>query len=111
VRGGAHPAPAPADRPPVDRRGRALSPTGGHGDSRSNAWLEQLCGCPAPALSIGVIADGVDEVRRAIRAELKRGAHAIKIMASGGVASPSDPIWTLRYSDEEIATAVWETKA
>lgn len=91
--------------------GRALSPTGGHGDSRPNAWLEQFCGCCAPALSIGVIADGVDEVRRAIRAELKRGAHAIKIMASGGVASPSDPIWTLQYSDEEIATAVWETRA
>jgi imidazolonepropionase-like amidohydrolase len=29
-------------------------------------------------------------------------------MASGGVASPADPIWNLQYSDEEIAAAVWE---
>ena len=91
--------------------GRALSPTGGHGDMRPNVFLEQFCGCCAPSQAISVIADGVDEVRRAVRGELKRGAHAIKIMASGGVASPSDPIWALQYSDEEIATAVWEAKA
>lgn len=91
--------------------GRALSPTGGHGDMRPNVVLEQFCGCCAPAQAISVIADGVDEVRRAVRGELKRGAHAIKIMASGGVASPSDPIYALQYSDEEIACAVWEAKA
>ena len=91
--------------------GRALSPTGGHGDMRPNIFLEQFCGCCAPSQAIAVIADGVDEVRKAVRAELKRGAHAIKIMASGGVASPSDPIYALQYSDEEIACAVWEAKA
>lgn len=91
--------------------GRALSPTGGHGDMRPNTWIDQFCGCCAPAQSIGIIADGVDEVRKAVRGELKKGAHAIKIMASGGVASPSDPIWALQYSDEEIACAVWEAKA
>ncbi len=91
--------------------GRALSPTGGHGDMRPNVFLDQFCGCCAPSMAISVIADGVDEVRKAVRGELKRGAHAIKIMASGGVASPSDPIWALQYSDEEIATAVWEAKA
>ena len=91
--------------------GRALSPTGGHGDMRPNVFLEQFCGCCAPSQAISVIADGVDEVRKAVRAELKRGAHAIKIMASGGVASPSDPIYALQYSDEEIACAVWEAKA
>ena len=91
--------------------GRALSPTGGHGDMRPNVFLEQFCGCCAPTQAISVIADGVDEVRKAVRGELKRGAHAIKIMASGGVASPSDPIYALQYSDEEIACAVWEAKA
>ena len=91
--------------------GRALSPTGGHGDMRANVMLEQFCGCCAPAQAISLIADGVDEVRKAVRGELKRGAHAIKIMASGGVASPSDPIYALQYSDEEIACAVWEAKA
>lgn len=92
--------------------GRALSPTGGHGDMRPNILLDQFCGCCAPATqAIAVIADGVDEVRRAVRGELKRGAHAIKIMASGGVASPSDPIHALQYSEEEIACAVWEASA
>jgi imidazolonepropionase-like amidohydrolase len=91
--------------------GRALSPTGGHGDMRPNVFLEQFCGCCAPTQAISTIADGVDEVRRAVRGELKRGAHAIKIMASGGVASPSDPIYALQYSDEEIACAVWEASA
>jgi imidazolonepropionase-like amidohydrolase len=78
---------------------------------RPNIALEQLCGCCATTQTISVIADGVDEVRRAVRSELKRGAHAIKIMASGGVASPSDPIHVLQYSDEEIACAVWEAAA
>jgi imidazolonepropionase-like amidohydrolase len=91
--------------------GRALSPTGGHGDMRPNVLLEQFCGCCAPTQAISTIADGVDEVRKAVRGELKRGAHAIKIMASGGVASPSDPIYALQYSDEEIACAVWEATA
>ena len=92
--------------------GRALSPTGGHGDMRPNILLDQFCGCCAPATqAIAVIADGVDEVRRAVRGELKRGAHAIKIMASGGVASPSDPIHALQYSEDEIACAVWEASA
>ena len=48
------------------------------------------------------IADGVDEVRRAAREELRAGADHIKIMASGGVASPSDEIWTLQYSPAEM---------
>jgi imidazolonepropionase-like amidohydrolase len=91
--------------------GQSLSPTGGHGDPRPNTWLDQFCGCCGPTSTLGLIADGVDEVRKAVRAQLKKGAHAIKIMASGGVASPSDPIWSLQYSDEEIACAVWEAKS
>lgn len=91
--------------------GQALSPTAGHGDMRPNTALDALCGCCTSAQTIGIIADGVDEVRRAVRANLKRGAHHIKIMASGGVASPSDPIYALQYSEEEIACAVWEAKA
>ncbi len=91
--------------------GQALSPTGGHGDMRPNTALDNLCGCCGTAATIGIVADGVDEVRRAVRANLKKGAHHIKIMASGGVASPSDPIYALQYSDEEIACAVWEARA
>jgi imidazolonepropionase-like amidohydrolase len=47
-------------------------------------------------------------VRRAAREELRRGASQIKIMASGGVASPSDPIWNVQYSREEMRAAVEE---
>jgi len=90
--------------------GRALSQTGGHGDMRP---LEAaLCSCGAGAGgALSVIADGVDAVRRAAREELRRGASQIKIMASGGVASPTDPIWNLQYSEEEIRAAVWEAQS
>jgi imidazolonepropionase-like amidohydrolase len=48
------------------------------------------------------VVDGVDAVRAAVRDRLRRGAHAIKIMASGGVVSPTDPIRRPQYSAEEI---------
>lgn len=89
--------------------GRVLSPTGGHGDARSPE--EVSCACCSNAGAFSHIADGVDEVRKAAREELRRGATQIKIMASGGVASPSDPIYVLQYSEEEIRTAVWEAKS
>lgn len=93
--------------------GKVLSPTGGHGDSRpleatSNAVA---CTCCLGATSFSHVADGVDAVRRAAREELRRGAHQIKIMASGGVASPSDPIYVLQYSEDEIRAAVWEAQS
>jgi imidazolonepropionase-like amidohydrolase len=90
--------------------GKALSQTGGHGDFRS---YEQplICPCCQGGTTLARIADGVTEVRRAARDELRKGASQIKIMASGGVASPSDPIWNLQYSEEEIAAAVWEARS
>lgn len=57
-----------------------------------------------------VIADGVDEVRKTVREELRRGADQIKIMASGGVSSPSDPIDYVQYSMDELVAAVDEAK-
>ena len=47
--------------------------------------------------SVSVIADGVDECLKSVREELRQGAHCIKIMGSGGVASPTDPIWMNQY--------------
>ena len=92
--------------------GRALTQTGGHGDFRS---LEDegalFCPCCQAGSGLERIADGVDEVRRAAREELRRGATQIKIMASGGVASPRDPIDNLQYSEEEIRAIVWEAKS
>jgi imidazolonepropionase-like amidohydrolase len=88
--------------------GRVLSQTGGHGDARPRVYDWSSCQCCLPSAQFTAIADGVDEVRKAARTELCRGASQIKIMASGGVASPTDPIWNLQYSEEEIAAAVWE---
>jgi imidazolonepropionase-like amidohydrolase len=89
--------------------GRVLSPTGGHGDARG---LEDVsCHCCGNLDTFSHIADGVDAVRKAAREELRRGATQIKIMASGGVASPSDPIYVLQYSEEEIRAIVWEAQS
>ncbi len=66
------------------------------------------CGCSYHADQMAVIADGADAVRKAVREELRRGASHIKIMASGGVASPTDPLDRCQYSDDEIRAAVEE---
>jgi len=84
--------------------GLALSQTGGHGDMRGSG-IE--CGC-AYCGSLTVLADGVDEVRKAAREQLRLGATQVKLFLSGGVASPSDPYWMAQYCDEEIAAAVHE---
>ncbi len=86
--------------------GRMISMTGGHGDFRQMA--EHDCACGA-SNSLCVIADGVDACVRAAREELRRGAHCIKIMGSGGVASPTDPIWMNQYREDEIRAIVNET--
>ena len=88
--------------------GHALSQTGGHGDFRSYESGPAICSCGLGARHFSTVADGVPEVRRAAREELRRGANQIKIMGSGGVSSPSDPISNLQYSEEEIRAAVWE---
>jgi imidazolonepropionase-like amidohydrolase len=92
--------------------GRALTQTGGHADFRSpEAGHSGVCLCGQGSNVFGTIADGVPEVRRAAREELRKGATQIKIMASGGVSSPSDPIWNLQYSEEEIRAIVWEARS
>jgi imidazolonepropionase-like amidohydrolase len=93
--------------------GRIISQTGGHGDLRpggSELTDDAVCGCACHADSFAIIADGVDAVRRAVREELRRGASHIKIMGSGGVASPTDPLDRCQYSDEELAAAVDEAE-
>ena len=91
--------------------GRVITQTGGHGDFRpGDHRLDDIpcCGCGVHANPLAVVADGADAVRRAIREELRRGASHIKIMASGGIASPTDPLERSQYSDEEIRAAVDE---
>ncbi|BCB76716.1 peptidase M38 [Phytohabitans flavus] len=79
--------------------GAALSQTGGHGDPR--AADSDVCGCATHATEV---VDGVDPLRQAVRDRFRRGAHAIKIMASGGVVSLTDPIRIPQYSPEEVRT-------
>ena len=89
--------------------GKAISQTGGHGDMRSLDH-HQLCSCGGYSGTLSVVADGVDAVRRAVREELRQGAHQIKIMASGGVVSPADPVWMNQFTCDEISAAVYEAK-
>ncbi|HZC73924.1 MAG TPA: amidohydrolase family protein [Jatrophihabitans sp.] len=83
--------------------GPGLSQTGGHGDAREPD--REICICAAHAVEV---VDGVDAVLRAVRERFRRGAHAIKIFASGGVASPSDPLRVPQYSAAEIAAVTSE---
>ena len=87
--------------------GRALSMSGGHGDVRQ---AYEPCAC-ASSSRLSQVVDGVDNVRHAARENLRMGAHHLKIFVSGGVASPTDPIWSQQYSDDEIRAIVAEAKA
>lgn len=97
--------------------GLALSQTGGHSDNRPVTMMSQAGQVLQQhnlMQQLGRIADGVDECRRAARDELRKGAHHVKIMAGGGVASPSDPIENTQYSSEELVAiceeaAAWQT--
>src|SRR3546814_15447102 len=82
--------------------GAPVSQTGGHGDFRraTQSGLECVC-CSALSFTARV-ADGVPEVIKAVRDELRKGADHIKIMCSGGVASQSDPLESLQYRMDEI---------
>lgn len=88
--------------------GKALSQTGGHGDTRSRS--DDREGFSTRLGAISRLADGVDGVRSAAREEIKAGARFVKIMANGGVASPNDPIHALGFSRDEIRAAVEEAE-
>ena len=93
--------------PRVFFAGRVLSMTGGHGDFRDPFSSIGACGC-AGGGRVAVICDSPDAVRAAAREELRRGAHCIKIMLSGGVLSPTDPLWMDQFTDAEVTAAVEE---
>ena len=90
--------------------GAPLSQTGGHADIRPRGVQEFICTCAGLGL-FPALADGVPEVRRAVREQLRSGANQIKIMAGGGVASPTDPIDGTQYSLEELTAACEEASA
>ena len=85
--------------PRVIPAGHAICPTGGHLDPSAQSGL-------APhVMRLSVeegIADGVDEVRKAVRYQIKHGAKLIKCVASGGVMTPTGPPGAQQYSTEEL---------
>ena len=97
--------------PRVFRSGRVLSQTGGHGDIAPSSHDPHIGACSITSSSFAHVADGVDAVRRAAREELKGGADQIKVMAGGGVATPTDPIDMVQYTEAEIRAAVEEAAA
>ena len=97
------------DGPRLYFGGKALSQTGGHVDMRPRGRSvrdEHQC-CP----DLGVVCDGVDGVRKAAREQLRTGAFHVKIMLSGGVASPTDRVDSTQFSIEEIRAIVEEAEA
>lgn len=89
--------------------GKALSQTGGHGDMRGpgDDSSYECCGC----IALGRVCDGDAEVRKAARDEIRKGATHIKVMAGGGVSSPTDRITSTQFSVEELSAIVQEASA
>jgi len=89
--------------------GACLSQTGGHGDLRLSTELTEH-----PKYNTGFITricDGIDEVRRETREQIRQGVDQIKVMASGGAATPSDELESSQYSLEELKTIVFEAES
>ena len=94
--------------PRVFISGMPISQTGGHGDFRKRTQTGFECNCCSGLAHAARVADGVPEVLRAVRDELRKGADQIKIMVSGGVASQADPLESLQFRMDEIEAAVEE---
>ncbi|HET8621049.1 MAG TPA: amidohydrolase family protein, partial [Acidimicrobiales bacterium] len=87
------------DGPRVVPAGHAITPTGGHLDP---TMFQALAPHVMPLTVEEGIADGVAEVRKAVRYQIKHGAQLIKVCASGGVMSHTGPAGAQQYSAEEL---------
>lgn len=89
--------------PRIVAGGQAITATGGHGEVADGPWhLPSMGNCR----KIGRAADGVPEVKKAVREQLQRGADCIKVIVSGGVADGTYGV--LEYSSEELSAIVSE---
>ena len=95
--------------PRVVASGPAISMTGGHGDL--NRYAPQVRMMMFPEERDFRIADGIDQVRHVVRAQLKYGVDVIKVHASGGVMSRGDVPGAPQFSIEELRTIVEEAHA
>ncbi|KAH0832462.1 amidohydrolase [Fonsecaea pedrosoi] len=105
--------------PNIYSSGAAISQTAGHGDVFDLPWgfVGSLFGVrdtQANGLSPGtgpmIIADGIDECRRAVRLLVRRGAKCIKVFASGGVLSIADDPMRQQFSLDELKVIVEEAR-
>ena len=87
------------DGPRVVPAGHAITPTGGHLDP---TMFQAFAPHVLPLTVEEGIADGVAEVRKAVRYQIKHGAQLIKVCASGGVMSHTGPAGAQQYSDDEL---------
>ena len=93
------------DGPRIIPAGHAITPTGGHLDpTMFAAFAPHIMDL---TLEEG-IANGVDEVRKAVRYQIKHGAQLIKVCCSGGVMSHTGLPGAQHYSDEELRAIVDE---
>jgi imidazolonepropionase-like amidohydrolase len=93
------------DGPHVVPAGHAITPTGGHLDP---TMFQALAPHVLPLTVEEGIANGISEVRKAVRYQIKYGAELIKVCASGGVMSHTGPAGAQQYSNEELAAIVDE---
>jgi len=88
--------------PRIIAAGEAITPTGGHGDS-THGYREDLFDTPGPMQGV---ADGPYEARKAVRAQVKRGADVIKVTATGGVLSATKAGTDQQFFDDELEAIV-----
>ncbi len=91
--------------------GQAIGPTGGHSDPRRRTDFGARCHCCNAMAYTMNVSDGVSSVKKSVREQMRQGADHIKIMMSGGVASPYDPLDSMQFSVDEVQAAVEEAKA
>lgn len=95
--------------PRVVASGPGISMTGGHGDL--NRYAPQVRVETFPDERDFRIADGADQVRHVVRAQLKHGVDVIKVHATGGVMSRGDQPGAPQFTVEELRAAVEEAHA
>jgi imidazolonepropionase-like amidohydrolase len=88
--------------PRIVAAGHAIGITGGHCDT--NGYVPGLL----PADPLHGVADGPEEIVKAVRLQVKYGADVIKTCATGGVLSEGDAVGVQQYDDEELAVLVKE---
>ncbi len=91
--------------PRIVPAGHAISPTGGHLDP---TVFQALAPHVLPLTVEEGIANGVAEVRKAVRYQIKHGAQVVKVSASGGVMSHTGPAGARQYSTDELEAIVDE---